>query len=242
MCTLVALRGREGLWLAANRDEKLDRPFKSPQLLLTDPPVWGGLDLVGGGSWLALNLEGRFAVGVTNARLGAAPGPRSRGSLVVELASQRSLADAVALLTELDMASFGPANLLLASHERVFVASNAPLLIDEAVGEVVTLRNEALDAPGASTRWASSLFEELAARGEVTAAALGTLLARHDGPDPICRHGNGYGTVCSSVLGLGDRGVAVATFAPGPPCQNPFREVVFPAGVGAGPGRTRGSV
>jgi len=223
VCTLLALRVAGTRWVAANRDEQLDRPWQPPGLLVADPPVLGGLDLVGLGSWLAVNREGGFVVGVTNALRGASPGVRSRGQLVLELAMERSLAEAVALLTELDLASDGPANLLLADRERVWLATNAPeprlLASPDAV---VALRNEPLDEAGASTRWAAGLAQTLILEGETSFAALESMLARHDGPDPICRHGQGYGTVCSSVLRLGPGGAAELAFAPGPPCREPF--------------------
>jgi uncharacterized protein with NRDE domain len=234
VCTLLALRVSDGLWIAANRDEKLDRPWQPPQLLVPSPPVIGGRDLIGGGSWLAVNLDGGFVVAVTNARLGARPGDRSRGQLVVELAAEPSLVEAIALFTELDLTSYGPANLLLADHERTILATNTPQpRLEERSEAVLALRNEPLDAPGSSTGWAASLAGEVIRREPVTVETLAALLARHDGGDPLCRHGNGYGTVCASILRLGHDGALELSFAPGPPCTTGFAPVAFPSSRGS---------
>jgi uncharacterized protein with NRDE domain len=220
VCTLLAFRAAYALWIAANRNEKLDRPWKPPGLVMTEPPVVAGIDMIAGGSWLAVNLRGAFVVGVTNARLGAGVGVRSRGHLVLDLASQALLAEAVALLTELDLASYGPANLMIADADRVWLATNWPRPeVRESKEAVVCLRNDPLREPGRSTRWAAGLAEELADEGPPTTARLAALLARHDGPDPVCRHGDGYGTVCSTVLRIDRAGPVEMAFAAGKPCE-----------------------
>ncbi|HLE61479.1 MAG TPA: NRDE family protein, partial [Thermoanaerobaculaceae bacterium] len=152
MCILLAIRrpGNGGeLWVAANRDERLDRPWRSPHMLVPEPPVFGGRDLVGGGSWLTTNLHAGFVVGVTNARPGAPPAQRSRGRLVVDLAAERTLADAVALLSELEFSRYGEFNLLLADARDSWLATNAPTArIDAGEENVVAIGNEPLTGPG----------------------------------------------------------------------------------------------
>jgi uncharacterized protein with NRDE domain len=230
VCTLLAFRAEYALWIAANRDERLDRPWQPPRLITTEPPVLAGLDLVAGGSWLAVNLQGGFAVGVTNARLGAGPGARSRGRLVLELAGRGSLVEAVALLAELDLGSYGPANLMLADADRVWLATNWPRPeIVEPDGAVVSLRNDPLSEPGGSTLWASELAGEVVREGRPSSSRLEQLLARHDGPDPLCRHGEGYGTVCSTVLRIDRGGTVAVAFAGGKPCQVPHLPVAVPS-------------
>jgi hypothetical protein len=54
------------------------------------------------------------------------------------------------------------------------------------------------------------------------------LLADHDGADPFCRHGDGYGTVCSTILVLRGTTLASYRFAPGPPCKTTFSEISLP--------------
>lgn len=70
------------LILLANRDEFYDRPSQAAHFWDDGPEIFGGRDLIGGGTWLGVTREGRFAA-VTNYRDPAAPvGERSRGELV----------------------------------------------------------------------------------------------------------------------------------------------------------------
>ncbi|HVN31882.1 MAG TPA: NRDE family protein [Thermoanaerobaculaceae bacterium] len=234
MCILLAIRrpaGEGELWVAANRDERLDRPWQPPQLLVPDPPVFGGRDLVGGGSWLAVNLRAGFVVGVTNARLGIPPAERSRGRLVVDLAAEQSLADAGALLSELDLSRYGPFDLMLADARECWLATNSPEASIEARREsVVAVGNDPLAEPGERVMDAARRGRLLAGlpEGEL-ASSLATLLADHEGADPLCRHGDGYGTVCSTILVLRGTTLADYRFAPGPPCTTPFATLLSPS-------------
>ena len=227
MCLLVVVRRSGVLWLGANRDERLDRPWEPPSLLVPEPPVLGGRDAAAGGSWLAVNLQARFVVAVANARLGAPPGERSRGHLVVDAAAEPTLGDAVALVGELDLARYGPFNLLLADAGHVFLATNWPGAHIECVDEaMVAIGNDRLDDPGPRTRVAALHARGLAGLdAEALEPALVRLLSDHGGADPFCRHGERYGTVCSTLLGLGTAGVAGYRFAGGPPCVTPFVDV-----------------
>ncbi len=235
MCILLALRARDELIIAANRDEHLDRPWEPPQLLSNDPPVFGGRDAVAGGSWLAVNLEGVFAVGVTNARLGARPRERSRGALVLDVAVQRSIGEAVALLGELDLERYGAFNLLVAGPGAVWVGTNTP---DAAVMRIdepdVALGNDALGPATERVAEAMMRARDLINRDSPLDAMAG-LLADHDGPDPLCRHFGRYGTTCSTLIRLGVEGVRRYRFAPGPPCVTAYEDVVVPQAPAVGP-------
>ena len=46
----------------------------------------------------------------------------------------------------------------------------------------------------------------------------------------LCRHGEQYGTVCSSLIVIRGREVVDYRFAPGPPCATPFAPVALAAG------------
>lgn len=234
MCLLLVARRGSELLLGANRDERLDRPWEPPALLVADPAVVGGRDASAGGSWLAVNLDAAFVVAVTNARLGAPAGERSRGHLVVDAAAERSLGDAVALVGELDLARYGPFNLLIADAAHVFLATNWPGPRLERVAEdLIAIGNDRLDDPGPRTRIAAVHARGLAGiEAEALEPALVRLLADHGGADPFCRHSERYGTVCSTLLRLGPAGVAGFRFAAGPPCTAPFCEVAVPRAGG----------
>jgi uncharacterized protein with NRDE domain len=167
---------------------------------------------------------------VTNARPGAPPGQRSRGRLVVELAAEHTLADAVALLSELEFSRYGDFNLLLADAHDSWLATNSPTARIEAGGEdVVAVGNEPLAGGGERVAVAAARARPLARRpeGELE-RSVQELLADHEGADPLCRHGEGYGTVCSTILTLHAGTVARYLFAPGPPCTTPFSPLQVP--------------
>lgn len=64
MCTVVISHDPDQDWpllMAANRDERLDRPWLPPGRHWPDQPsVTGGQDQVAGGSWLTLNDAGSW--------------------------------------------------------------------------------------------------------------------------------------------------------------------------------------
>lgn len=86
MCLVaVAWRAHPGypLIVAGNRDEFHERPSAPAAWWIDAPQVFGGRDLVAGGSWLAVSRSGRFATVANNPRRPAGPAPRpSRGNLV----------------------------------------------------------------------------------------------------------------------------------------------------------------
>jgi uncharacterized protein with NRDE domain len=90
MCLIVLAHRaspRHPFALAANRDELYARPSHKAAYWPDAPDVFGGRDAVAGGSWLALNRDGRFAA-VTNLR-GATPRMRSRGDLVRDFVTRQ---------------------------------------------------------------------------------------------------------------------------------------------------------
>src|SRR5678815_1232251 len=124
MCTLVALHRctpDAPLWVAANRDEYLERPAEGPALrngragALVAP-----LDRRAGGTWWGLNAHGVFAA-ITNrptSQLDATR--RSRGQLVIDAlcaGSARAAADALAPLGR-DL--YNPFNLFVADSQEAF--------------------------------------------------------------------------------------------------------------------------
>jgi len=120
MCTIAILFGIADapLVIAANRDELYARPTRPPEPLA--PRVVGGVDALSGGTWLAVNGEGRFAA-VTNQRALDPPpqGLRSRGLAVRELASA---ADPDAYVAALDPRAYASMNLIWGDAERVQIA------------------------------------------------------------------------------------------------------------------------
>jgi uncharacterized protein with NRDE domain len=85
------------LLVAANRDERLDRPAEPLTLLRSNgPKTAGGRDLMAGGTWLAVNDQGVVA-GLTNkpAEEGRDPSKRSRGEIPLALTAAATATDGV---------------------------------------------------------------------------------------------------------------------------------------------------
>ena len=141
---------RYRLVLAANRDEFHARPTAPAQAHEDAPQVYGGRDLLKGGSWLRVSALDRVAA-VTNVRNGiekADPAWRSRGELVDEFA--RGTATPYDWLAELSQraAGYGPFNLLVGAGGELHFASNRPRYRHRPLKPGLhALSNGDLDAP-----------------------------------------------------------------------------------------------
>lgn len=125
MCTLAILFRKEAKWpliIAANRDERLNRPFLKPARHWPEfPEVTAGRDKMAGGTWLACHDNGLF-VAMLNRRgsLGPEISKRSRGLLALELAHEGSLSEARHRLDHLDLAIYRPFNMVMGDSESVW--------------------------------------------------------------------------------------------------------------------------
>ena len=86
MCLItIAYKVVDGhdLIIAANRDEYFDRPSQTAHFWTDHPSIYGGLDLEGNGTWMAVDRRGRFGVVAnwTEPEINPAQ-TRSRGDLV----------------------------------------------------------------------------------------------------------------------------------------------------------------
>ena len=80
MCSIILRTGVGEVLIGANRDEMVARPWESPAEFW--PGIIGGRDILGGGTWMALNRHGVMAAILNrHGSLGPAPGKRSRGEL-----------------------------------------------------------------------------------------------------------------------------------------------------------------
>ncbi|MDH5771987.1 MAG: NRDE family protein, partial [Rhodospirillaceae bacterium] len=125
MCTLVILRRPAHRWpliIAANRDELLERPWEAPARHWPErPKTVGGLDKIGGGSWLGVNDYGLIA-GVLNrpGTLGPIAGKRSRGELVLEALDHAEATVAADALCDINPNAYRPFNLVVADRHNAF--------------------------------------------------------------------------------------------------------------------------
>jgi uncharacterized protein with NRDE domain len=235
--------------VAANRDERRDRPSEPPSRTGTDPAIVAPRDAEAGGTWIGYNDAGVF-VGITN-RWMAEPTPeRSRGRLVSDALGE-SDATAAARLVEraLDEHDYAGFNLVVADRTTaVFFAWDGRLRVrqlDPGV-HVVVNSGAALGGGGVvvddfSTTADSPERVELADQQAANARAIRTELTPEPGENAdawlaraasvlrdhafgVCIHENGFGTRSSSLIQLdGDGGHY--RFAAGPPCETAYQSV-----------------
>ena len=252
MCTiaiLIEVVANAPIVIAANRDELYARPTRPPERLRSGPhPIVGGVDVLSGGTWLAIRSDGRFAA-VTNQRVLAAPavGLRSRGLAVLELAAAP---DPDAYVAAIDPAVYASMNLVWRGNRGVTVAyvRNDPRMVEveDLPRGVHVLCNDRLDAPGfpRGTRVRTSI-ETLLDQG-ATWPALAAQLARTLGdhtrsslvdtpPSQLapplaraltaaCIHSEHYGTRSATIAAFARDRVIDYLHADGPPCVTPFTD------------------
>jgi uncharacterized protein with NRDE domain len=125
MCTVVILRRPDAAWpliLAANRDERVARPWQAPDRHWPDrPDVVAGRDELAGGTWLGLNDTGVVAAVMNRGgSLGPDPDKRSRGELVLEALDHADADAAVEALCHLDGNAYPPFNLVIADNRDAY--------------------------------------------------------------------------------------------------------------------------
>jgi uncharacterized protein with NRDE domain len=244
MCTvaiLIEVVSGAPIVLAANRDELYARPTRGPSVLDPATRIVGGVDVLSGGTWLAVRPDGHFAA-VTNQLALATPpaGLRSRGLAVMELAAAR---DPEAYVASLDPTRYASMNLLWRDGEGVAIAygrREAGTLDVVRLGRGVhVLCNDRLGAAGfpRGERLARSIESALVSDGswpkiveplrralaDHTRLPLAETPPSHLPPElareltATCIHSDVYGTRSATVLAVGD-GVIGYLHADGPPC------------------------
>lgn len=239
MCTVILLHRPGHPWpllLAANRDERLDRPWSAPARHWPGcPGVLAGRDDGAGGTWMGLNQAGVLAAVLNRPHsLGPAPGKRSRGELPLTALDAPTAEAAAAHLATLDAALWRPFNMVLADAAggwflrglgqgrpearplppglSIVTAHDPNDLSSPRIARALP-RFAAAPAPdpdaGDWLGWEALLADT--APGENRAAALNV--------PPL----HGFGTVCSSLVALAADGRRVWRFCPAPPAASAFR-------------------
>lgn len=168
MCTL-ALYFQEfesyPLTIVANRDEFFSRPSASPQVLADNPLVFGGKDLLAGGTWLGVNEHG-LLVGIVNRRSGAKKEGvkgRSRGLLCLDLLKVKDPLRAIEILRREKASDYQPFNLLFANSKEAYVAYNAGERVEcvRLKKGVLVLGNDSIySGSSGKVDFANNLFED----------------------------------------------------------------------------------
>lgn len=231
--------------VAANRDERYDRPSDAPGEIGRNPVIVAGRDLLAGGTWLGVNQYG-LLVGILNRRSNNNEHKtndfRSRGLLCLDLLGFKSAAYAEANLHEGCEAVYQPFTLVFADGTEAWTAANFEQGMQTAKlepGLHVFSNAGAHDERSEKHTRAYDLFNDRSARvaehSEPTVdwlARLKKVLSDHnpggnsaDPRDAICVHGELSGTVSSSIIVCSRAQKEFKAFyCPGPPCRNSFGE------------------
>jgi uncharacterized protein with NRDE domain len=237
MCTVVLLIRPGHRWpivMAANRDERLDRPWDPPAAHWPEQPdVVAGRDRSGGGTWMGLNGNG-VAAAVLNRQgsLGPAPGKRSRGELPLLALAHSSASAAAAAIADTDARAWRSFNLVLADrHGAAFVRGlgyGHPETQTLTPGLHMVTAHDPDDLHSPRVARHLSRFQAATAPELDDWAAWRAILADRSGEageqlNVVPR--GGFGTVCSSLLALPAAGAPIWLFASGPPHAAAFRPV-----------------
>jgi len=166
------------LLLAANRDEFYVRPTTPAAFWDDAPQVLAGRDLQGGGTWLGVTRQGRFAA-ITNYRdpndfLSDAP---SRGELISNFLQGRESPQEYLHALAKHGQDYNGFNLLVGDSKELWYYSNRADSPQRLEPGIHGLSNHLLNTPWPKVEWGRRrLGELLAAQAEPTTAELFELL------------------------------------------------------------------
>ncbi|OYY03995.1 MAG: hypothetical protein B7Y73_05385 [Acidocella sp. 35-58-6] len=231
MCSIILRIEDSGIFIGANRDEMLDRPWVGPGAYW--PKLRGviaGLDKTAGGTWMGLNEQGVMAAVLNrHGSLGPAPGKRSRGELPLLALAHPSAEAAVSALSRLEASAYRSFNLVIADCEQAFCLSGLergmPVVSELGPGTWMITSGEPNEMR--LPRIARHLPKFESAAWENWDLLLADNTAPWESALNIPPH-NGFGTVSASLMALPKNTSPSWDFAAGPPHEAAFAEVILP--------------
>jgi uncharacterized protein with NRDE domain len=235
MCTLIAMWrmfDEAPLVLAANRDERLDRPADPPAIMVhAGRQFIAPSDRAAGGTWLGFNDAEAF-VGITNRHLAVKPNAsRSRGLLVLDALAAGTAEEIDASLSALDVSPYSGFHLFVADRTEAFIfwsdgavlnrivlTPGITIVTERSFGAAPTSREqlirERVGAPAVPPD-DRALIGILSTRAEISFEGINVSVPEI-----------GYGTRSSTILRLGPRPREVRMLhADGPPDRTPFSDL-----------------
>ncbi len=213
--------------VAANREERFDRPTQHPKIQSGTPRVVCGIDRKSGGTWLGVNQHGMFAA-VTNRRKTVVPAePRSRGLLCRELLGMPTAKEAAQVAAEeLATGAYAGANYICgdADYAAVVYGGNRIEVVELSPGLHLITNGNLNDPHDQRHEFIQRMLTLHTLDSAVTFLAV-TSRAFSRKPDVAGRRGvvltgAEYGTVSSTLLSLPAKlQQSVYQYAPGPPCD-----------------------
>ncbi|MCV9387580.1 NRDE family protein [Reichenbachiella ulvae] len=239
MCTIIFSwqnHSDYSLILAANRDEFYKRPTQPAHWWPESPNIFGGKDLIAGGTWMGVNKNGRFAA-LTNYRNldlidDKAP---SRGRVTMDfLEGTMSPGQYLSDLHQSEI-SYNPYNLLVGDRNSLYYYSNIQKEITELEPGIYGLSNGLLDDPWPKVVQGKAIFETQLKKEDVELNQLMYFLTdKTEAPDDQLPNTGvpykmekglsalfiemiNYGTRCSTGILINDQ-------------QIKFNEITYPVG------------
>jgi hypothetical protein len=219
--------------VAANREERFDRPTQYPKIQSGSPRVVCGIDRQAGGTWLGVNQYGLFCA-VTNRRKLRVPlEPLSRGTLCRELLDFRTARDAAAYAAkELALGAYAGANYICADARHALVVHGADKVeVVELSAGLHVISSGDVDAPrDERDEFVRRMLELHTLDSAVTFLAVASRVFSRK-PDDNGRRGlvltgSDFGTVSSTLLSLPRKiQQAMYQYAPGPPCDSAYDDL-----------------
>jgi hypothetical protein len=240
VCTVIVSIDSSASWpllLAANRDEKLDRASRPPGCHWPkQPDVLGGLDVLAGGTWLAINRAGVVAAVLNRiGSLGPAPGKRSRGELPLMALRHASAAEAATAVADVNAGHWRSFNMVIGDADGTYylrgTGQGKVFMQRMSAGvHIVTARDP--DDEG-SPRVARNLPRFKSARPPNPPDWSNWADLLRDTAPPMDAAINitpfaGFGTVSSALIAVGRSGAPVFLVTEGAPHLGPFVHVDWP--------------
>jgi hypothetical protein len=236
VCTVVVSVRPRQILLAANRDERLDRPWDPPAAWWPDRPgVTAGRDRTAGGTWMGMNRDGMVAAVLNRpGTLGPLAGKRSRGELPLMALDHPTAAAAAEALTRLDAGAWRGFNMVLADATGAWFLRGLghghpqAVRLPDGVSMITAHDPNDLDSPRTARHLPG--FEATEPHHPDHWDAWRAILADRRGESAeqinvVPR--NGFGTVCSSFVALAPGIRPLWLFAAGPPHATAYEPVTI---------------
>ena len=214
------------LVVAANRDEFLARPTARLDYLNAGKTLLAGRDLRGGGTWLGISADLRFAA-ITNYRNPAANRPEapSRGEILMNYLTGTMSASSYLQALAKEGEKYNGCNVILGDARNLYSYSNISGEIERLSPGFYGLSNHLLDTPWPKVvRGKELLYPYMVATDQIQPQILLQLLTDSRRPadeelpstgvglewerllSTIFIDGPGYGTRSSAIISVGDGG------------------------------------
>ncbi len=218
--------------VAANRDERYDRPSASPSIQSGKPRILCGTDETAGGTWLGVNQNGLF-VGVSNRRK-VMPTfiSRSRGLLCKDMLRAESARQAMNLcMEEVMTGKYNGANFICADSDGGWVvyAGDDVNAVEMREGLNIISNQDLNDPQDDRVQMARRLLTLQTLDSPVKFLAIASkVFARSPSPQgrpSIVMRQSEVGTVSSTLISLGQKPRdAIFQFAPGAPDKHKYED------------------